>query len=72
MNPWECPRCHKINAPITPCCDCKPGIGWHGILGVYPDPALQQQWPPCSHESDGICYTSNPEMRRCMKCRGWF
>jgi len=22
--PWECPRCHKINAPLTPFCDCNP------------------------------------------------
>lgn len=24
MNPWECPRCHRINAPMTPSCFCKP------------------------------------------------
>lgn len=23
-NPWECPRCHRINAPWMPCCSCKP------------------------------------------------
>ena len=23
-NPWECPRCKRINAPSTPYCDCKP------------------------------------------------
>jgi len=23
--PWECPRCHRINAPHTPSCFCKPG-----------------------------------------------
>lgn len=23
--PWECPRCHRINAPHTPTCFCKPG-----------------------------------------------
>ncbi len=23
-SPWECPRCHKINAPSTPQCFCNP------------------------------------------------
>lgn len=23
-SPWECPRCHRINAPHMPFCDCKP------------------------------------------------
>jgi hypothetical protein len=22
--PWECPRCHRINAPAARYCDCKP------------------------------------------------
>lgn len=23
-SPWECPRCHTINAPWIPSCSCKP------------------------------------------------
>lgn len=23
-NPWECPRCQRINAPFNPSCFCKP------------------------------------------------
>ncbi len=23
-NPWECPRCGRINAPFNPSCFCKP------------------------------------------------
>jgi len=22
--PWECPRCHTINAPFNPVCFCRP------------------------------------------------
>ena len=25
--PWECPRCHKINAPWVEYCDCEPEQG---------------------------------------------
>ena len=24
MNPWECPRCKRINAGWVPHCECKP------------------------------------------------
>jgi hypothetical protein len=24
MNPWECPRCNRINAPFNPTCFCSP------------------------------------------------
>jgi hypothetical protein len=24
LHPWECPRCQRMNAPMTPYCQCTP------------------------------------------------
>ena len=39
---WECPRCHKINAPWMPQCNCSPIENWEiTCIGATPNP---QQW----------------------------
>lgn len=43
---WECPRCHKINAPHVDRCDCKPEGG--GIKPIKNTP----------YESDEVKLTS--------------
>jgi len=64
--PWECPRCKRINAPTNPSCFCSP----------TGSPTLIQQKSEttheCKHESDGLCYTSNPPKLRCAKCGMFF
>lgn len=66
--PWECPRCHRINAPHTPSCFCQPAgaIGpaqtapndsadykrFLDMVGRGPLTAPIQKWP--NHPSDPV------------------
>ena len=47
---WECPRCHKINAPITPWCDCKPNYlnPYQPLGNPYTAPNLNNRCLHCN------------------------
>jgi len=58
MNPLECPRCHKINAPLTTFCDCRP--------------ETQLKSPISSeHIEDTIRYLTVRTLDRCFICNGF-
>ncbi len=40
-SPWECPRCHKINAPHSMQCFCSPQTGYNNIPPTTDPPS---QW----------------------------
>lgn len=59
--PWECTRCHKINAPWLPFCDCKLETGGGSVsLGVriYGTGTLPQESDRClvcnGHHDQGV------------------
>lgn len=38
-NPWECPRCGRMNAPFNPSCFCNKETGldiWKQVLEKFP------------------------------------
>lgn len=45
-NPWECPRCKRINAPTTPFCSCNHSPSNAMSIGIFP--------LACNHEWDGV------------------
>ena len=58
--PWECPRCHKINAPWNPSCFCK---------------ATDNPWPNYSLVGNPK-WTSEPipctaDVKQCFICKGY-
>lgn len=64
-NPWECPRCNRINAPWTPHCDCSTNhcvsvFGTSsGSLTVGGIPVENK----CQHIPDGFSTSL-----KCIKC----
>ena len=44
--PWECPRCKRINAPFNPTCFCKPEVNMNAFERTLRDTKAQQQLPP--------------------------
>lgn len=58
--PWECPRCKRINAPFNPCCFCQPPSGSaRAVIDKLKNPSI-------SFESLDK-YTQNS---RCLSCGG--
>ncbi len=43
---WECPRCHRINAPFMSACCCEPPPAGAMSMAVFP--------LACNHEWDGV------------------
>jgi hypothetical protein len=56
-NPWECPRCHRINAPWLPCCDCR-------VQFINTD----TKWP----KNDSGSLSLDPNFsKKCLICNGF-
>lgn len=50
--PWECPRCGRMNAPFNPSCFCKPHDGDIADLSKSPQNS--------AHVMDALHYLTNP------------
>jgi hypothetical protein len=53
--PWECPRCNRMNAPFNPSCFCSSKDSLTYLETVFSDPNSKQQsngllidWRHCS------------------------
>lgn len=46
--PWECPRCKRMNAPFNPTCFCSPPAqgNINELEKMLRDPLAQQQFNP--------------------------
>lgn len=44
MNPWECPRCHKVNAPFASQCTCSAPVA-SPLVKQGEKPKQPGNWP---------------------------
>ena len=66
--PWECPRCKRINAPFTPTCFCNPEKGLQGLAREVLERKGQDQFKPMELPA-GLPY-GYKRTSECSNCGG--
>ncbi len=66
--PWECTRCHKINAPWLPFSDCKLETGGGSVSLVMNEESKTFGYFPTNCEHKWVCLDDQYNTRKCLNC----
>lgn len=63
MNPWECPRCGRVNAPWKDFCDCRPKAATQTSAD-----ATCSHSATCNHNFIAVFDNATNTQYACLKC----